>query len=51
LDERRLLKRPIWLVMLQSTKGMPVVLCQIDAKFRWLDDEEWPEEHEDSLQG
>ena len=38
-------------VWVSATEGLPILLCQIDAKLRLIDDEEWPEEHRESLQG
>ena len=38
-------------VSVPATEGLPILLSQIDAKLRLTDNEEWPEEHRDSLQG
>ena len=45
LGEHKLLNRPIWLKVkwVPATEGLSVLLCQIDAKLRLIDDEEWPE--------
>jgi len=30
----------VWVL---ATEGPPILLCQIDASLRLIDDEEWPE--------
>ena len=53
LEKHRLLRRPIWLrvVWATATEGPPVLLREIDAPLRLVDDEEWPKECRESLQG